>query len=421
MIINNKFLFLRVNIPKMQDKKININSLLKASLDSDEPKIDLHQLFEARTTQLGITMTQASELLSIERKSLLSLLTGESKQPNMLNVLKVAEFLEISLNNVLKSILSKQSPENIASLQSANKMTFLAKNFDIDKLYKEKFITAKNDTDSIINRVISYYGFREMQEYEDYEKNLSAILFSQPKRNFTDRMRDFAIKSAYRLFELIDNPNTYNREILKDLIPKIKPYSRDVENGLYIVCKALYNHGITVIFQKHLTTSQYRGATFIVNNKPCIVLTDLNKSYPTVWFALLHELYHVLFDYDIIATWGYHLTGEPSLVLINEEQADDFAQNFFFGIDMFNYIKPHINNQIMVDRYAKQNSIDPSFVYRGFQFFSKLYDKKDYWKAFHQFMPELSTATKKLNPMSWKDDVTLPNIAIQLKQIFEIN
>jgi len=405
----------------MQDIKINISSLLKSSLDNDVPKVDLYDLFEKRTKQLGLTLTQASELLSIERKSLLALITGESKQPNMINVLKVAEFLEISLNNALRSILSKQSAENIASLQSANKMTFLTKNFDIDKLYKEKFINSKNDVDAIINRVSEYYGLDGMQAYEDYEKNLSAILFSQPKRNFTDRMRDFAIKSAYRLFELIDNPNEFNRVKVKDLIPKIKPYSRDIENGLYIVCKALYNHGVTVIFQKHLTTSQYRGATFIVNNKPCIVLTDLNKSYPTIWFALLHELYHVLFDYEIISDWGYHLTGQPSLVLINEESADDFAQNFFFGLDMFNYIKPHINNHLIVSKYAKANNIEPSFIYRGFQFYSSTYEKKDYWKAFHKYMPNVSSATKKLNPMSWKDDVTLPKIALELKEIFELN
>ena len=92
----------------------------------------------------------------------------------------------------------------------------------------------------------------------------------------------FWVDSAYRVFKDIANPNEYNREDLKNIIIKVKPYSQDVNDGLLIVCKALYHCGVTVIAQELLPTTQVRGGTFVINDKPCIVLTDYRKSYPTV-------------------------------------------------------------------------------------------------------------------------------------------
>lgn len=112
------------------------------------------------------------------------------------------------------------------------------------------------------------------------------------------------------------------------MIVKIKPYSQDITNGLLTVCRALYNIGVTVIFQNYLTTTQVRGATFIINEKPSVVITDFNKNYPTLWFTLLHELNHVLFDFDTIEKSSYHLSDDNDLFLI-EDQANTFCKKFF--------------------------------------------------------------------------------------------
>src|SRR5258705_5225053 len=99
---------------------LNINNLLNSSLNEDGAKIDLLALFEQKAKANGISVNQARERLKIEHRSLMSILTGEAKHPNLINILKIAEFLEISLDDMVKSILSKQRSENIASLQTAN-------------------------------------------------------------------------------------------------------------------------------------------------------------------------------------------------------------------------------------------------------------------------------------------------------------
>ena len=86
--------------------------------------------------------------------------------------------------------------------------------------------------------------------------------------------------------------------------------------------------GVTVIVQTQLLTTQVRGGTFIINGKPCIVLTDLFKKYPTIWYTLIHELHHVLYDLETISLTNFHITGDPDLFLI-EEKADDFAREYF--------------------------------------------------------------------------------------------
>lgn len=398
--------------------KFKISDILKKSFE--EENVDLRDLFNTKLYELSMTENQAHKLLDIDKNSLNPILDGTVKHPNMFNVIKIADFLEISLENIISTIISKQLPDQIGKLEKVNEVSFLTKYFDIDKLLKTKLIDTKSDSGKIKNRILDFFGFEDILEYEKYDNQLNLVLYSRSKRKFTDKMRDFSIKSAFRVFELIDNPNDYDREELKDLITKIKPYSQDVENGLLIVCKALYNIGVTICVQHYLTTSQYRGATFIVNNKPCIVLTDLNKNYSTIWLALLHELYHILFDFDQIGKQGYHLTGQPDMFLVNEDLPNEFAQDYFFDRDMYNYIKPHIHNEYIVKSFAKKNNVHTSFVYRGYQHYVAEIDGGDYWKAFHDKFPNVETTLKGLSPLVWKSD-SLQTKAKVLKNIFELN
>lgn len=129
-------------------------------------------------------------------------------------------------------------------------------------------------------------------------------------------------------------------------MPKIRPFTRDIENGLVQVAKALYKVGVTVIFQPSIEKLQIRGATFSCNKKPCIVLSDLQKNYPTLWFTLLHELHHVLYDFDEINKRVFHLSsGEGDIFLMNEERADNFATEYLLSEARLRYAIGYINSK----------------------------------------------------------------------------
>jgi HTH-type transcriptional regulator/antitoxin HigA len=395
-------------------KSTDINKLLQ-SIFSEDNYVDIREVFETKLVEYNLSKTKALKLLNIDKDVFEEIISGTAKQPNFINIVKISEFLNIDINEFINVVLKNQSKENISSIENARKATFLVKNFDIKALTKLGFFNNSDDTDVLVDKVLSFFGFNSIN---DFEEQLDEPLYSRVKRNFSDKMKDFWIKSAYQSFKIIDNPNEYNRERLKDLIVKIKPYSQDLQNGLFTVCRALYNLGVTVIFQSYLSTTQVKGATFVINGKPCIVLTDFNKKYPTLWFTLMHELHHVLFDFDLIETNSFHLTGDNDLFLI-EEKADSFARDIFLSEEKFQYIKKYINNPYLVSKFAKENELHNSIVYSFFTWYQDKLYKKSYHGAFREFYPDYSESLKKLNPITW-DDKNLKQASEKIKSILEI-
>ncbi|WP_192348831.1 ImmA/IrrE family metallo-endopeptidase [Algoriphagus sp. Y33] len=396
-------------------KNIDVDKLLQ-EIFNDGDEFDVKERFEEKLGEYGVSKTKALKLLNIDKDVFDEILEGTAKQPNLIHVVKVAEFLDIDVHEFVKMILKNQNPENIASIDRARKLKFLMKNFDVKALTKRGFFDGDDDIDEMVVKALTYFGYNSIKEFEN---QLVEPLYSRSVRQFSDKMKDFWVRSAYQTFKLINNPNPYDRERLKDTIVNMKPYSQDVTNGLHTVCKALYNIGVTVIFQDYLETTHVRGATFIINNKPCIVITDYLKKYPTLWFTLMHELHHVLFDYDTVASNRYHLSDDEDLFLI-EEKANGFARDFFMPIESFQYIKSFINSPYVVDRFAKENEIHPSLVYSFFTWYQKELYGKNFYAAFKEFYPNCKTAVSKLNPVSWNEN-NIKEVSEKIKAVFEIN
>lgn len=396
-----------------------IEDLLLAAFRDEHEGLNARELFDRKTAEYGITKSKAQELLGIDKDVFEEILSGKAKQPNLIHVVKLAEFLEVGLQEMVNAVLRGQSAETIASLDRARKATFLLKHFDLKRLEALGFLEKKADLNAIVSRLLLFFGYENISAFEEA---LEEPLYSRrAKRLFTDKMKKFWVDAAYRVFQNINNPNEYDREGVKDVIAKAKPFTADVENGLLIVCRALYHCGVTVIAQAHLPTTQVRGGTLMVNDKPCIVLTDLGKRYPTVWTTLIHELHHVVFDLEVIEKTKIHLTddGQADLLLI-EDKANEFMMEYFCGLSQFQYIKPHIHNAVVVKQFAAKLQVHPSMVYNAYQFYQQKLHGQDYWRAFSADIPKSTATLSKLNAVTWKE-TSLTEIAQNLKKIFEIN
>ncbi len=395
--------------------KIDVDKLLQ-EIFNDEVSFDIKARFEEKIAEYGITKTKALKLLNIDKDVFDDIVSGAAKQPNLIHIVKVAEFLDVDVDDFIQTVLKNQNKENIIAIDRARKLKFLMKNFDVKALTKLGFFDGEDEVDELVGKVLSYFGYESIREFEE---QLVEPLYSRSKRQFSDKMKDFWVRSAYQTFKLVNNPNVYDRNSLKEVVVNMKPYSRDEKNGLYTVCKALYNIGVTVIFQNYLTTTHVRGATFIINDKPCIVITDYLKKYPTIWFTLLHELNHVLFDFETIKKSNYHLSDNEDLFLM-EEKANGFARDYFLPKENFLYIKNYINNHFVVERFAKENEIHPSLVYSFYTWYQdELYGKK-YHSAFKEFYPDYKAAVAKLNPITW-DEESVKQVSEKIKAVFEIN
>ncbi len=383
----------------MNDRKSFIRELY-AYLNDNPPT--LKELYELKIGQLNLSQSQVENILNVDKKTLQSILNQDAKRVDFTNLVKIGAFLGLSFNETLKLFTASMAIEQISDIEKARRAIFIAENFDIKALKKMKFLESVNDFEHIEAKIKKFF---QLESIYDYDSDVGTA-FSRTKKTYNNKMVDFWVKSAHAYLLKVDNPNEYNRNSLKELIPKIKSYSRNTENGLKIVVKALYAIGVTVIFQPYIAVStQIRGATFFINKKtPCIIITDLNKNYATLWFALLHELYHVLFELDKIEQNIFHLTGEPNLFLMEEEQADDFARQYFLSYDKSNYIFPLINDSFAVEQYAKENKIHSSLIYNFFCYDMQQKGKSQYWAIFNSYLLKSKDTLKDININVWSSE-----------------
>lgn len=374
-----------------------MTDLIEKLLTKENEK-GLSELLENRRNELGLSKRQLERVLNMNYNTIESAKDGNIKRFDIVNTLKIANFLNSDLSSTIELIVENIGTEAIKDLERARKAVFIVKNFDLKGLKKNDFIDSIQDFKKIEKRITKFFGFDSIYEYES---ELGHALFSKTQRSSSNKMKEFWVRSAYAYFKKINNPNEYDRDLLVDLLPKIKPYTRNVEKGLKTVALALRNAGVNLIYQPHLTTTQVRGATFLVDGTPSIVITDLNQNYATVWFALMHELHHVLYDLDQLESTKYHLTGDPDLFLVQEEKANEFARDYLFSESQIKYIKPFINNHTVVSNYAKECQVHPCIIYSAFQY--HMYEKgENYWGAFQKYFPDLQKALKGLNVAMWE-------------------
>ena len=388
----------------------DIDKLL-ADIFSKEDSLSLRELFEQRIIELDITKSQAYDALDMDKKSIAPILDNEAKQVDTIKLLKIGEFLNLGVEKTVQFYLNQNTAEKTKELNKTRKAKFIFENFDLNGLKKLGFINDIKNLPIIEKRIVSFFGLKDIFEYKD--EILIKVAFSKSKISASDKLRAFWVRTAYAQFEAINNPNEFDRDRLKRLMGKIKPYSRDEKDGFFTVCKALYYAGVTVIFQRSIPNTQVRGATFVINNKPCIIITDLFKKYGTIWFALLHELFHALYHLEDIKTRSFHLTGEVDLWLDNETEASDFARRYFLPEDQLKFITPFISNHFVVQKYAKELGIHPCLIYNFY-----CYDNPSYWSRYSKYDPGLDIPIQKINAIPF-DKETVNEVVLEIKNNLE--
>lgn len=380
---------------------------------AQDTNLSVIELIEEKKKEFGISSDrQLSEIIKVDRNSLKRLLEGEVKKVDVFSLLKINQFLGLGIDKLIQVYVSSMKPEAVKELEEVRKANFIVRNFDIQALKKEGFIQSITDFNEIENRIKSFFKLRSIF---DYQSEVGLPLFSQTKNNFDDKMKDFWVRCAFYQFKKIDNPNEYDSKALKELVPKIRAYTRFEDEGFITVARALYNVGVTVIVQSYLSKTQVRGATFAVNSKPCIVITDYRKSYDTIWFSLLHELYHALYDLDKIKKLKFHLTGEQNLFLMNEEDADFFAREILFPENKMKQIRPFINAPNIVEEFARKSKVHPSIIY-GFHCWNEKLAGNDVYKFYAKFIPKSEAALKTLRTYPLEKE-TIDQEAAEIQKI----
>jgi len=388
----------------------NIDSLLGGALE----KNNLSEIFQHRLEELELTKTSVQDILGLQYRTLEGILDGTQKLVDITNLVKLADFLQLPKEEVFKLYIESIQKNHPVNSYPSQKIKFIKENFDLVALKAAGLIESISNFQHIENRINARLGYKSIYEYKKPTLDIafSSGLF-KPKNILT---RLFWIKSSIVLLQEIDNGNEFNRESLIKYFPQILWHTQNEERGITEVIKALFKIGITVIYQPPLKGLQLRGATFSVNDKPCIVLTNYRGFYSTLWHCLLHELFHVLFDWEDIKNDSYHLTDDDNSELSvqeREKQADDFASEYLISGRRFQDIVQRIGESRYIEKFAVENHVHKSIVYATVAYFLKT-DKA--WARVRKFSPPVGIAVKNID-YSWSSQYLMEDFINEKKSL----
>jgi HTH-type transcriptional regulator / antitoxin HigA len=401
---------------KNENQESVLNGTSVYDLLTDDNIKTISRIIEEKCEEWDISQRQLSTAINISRGSLQRIMNEEADSIDVLDLLKVSNFFNIDLSDLIKIHVANAETDEIKKLESARRNGYIINNFDLKTLKSIGFINSQTDFDEIEKRIKKFFGYNSVFEYSAEPVN---FVFSRTNRNYSDKMLKFWLSIVMHQISKLKNPNPYDREKLLKILPKIRIATLDEEYGFTNFCKALYECGVTVIVESYLSKTQIRGATFIIEEKPYIVLTNLNKRLDTLWFTLAHELCHTIEDFDFISKQVYHLSGDKLLFEdeLLETRANEFAKRMLLSESNLKYIERFISVEGVVKEFAKQINIHYSIIY-GFY----LDKNPDDYPRFRPFIVSSEIATKNLEIIPWQKttlEETIPEL--RSKHSYQMN
>ncbi|KXX70610.1 ImmA/IrrE family metallo-endopeptidase [Flammeovirga sp. SJP92] len=363
--------------------------------------------------EFSISEERFCVILGITRPTLRRILENDAQKIDIFLVIKLSKVLNISTQQILQEYIDGLDIVKNNEIIQAEKRSFVASNFDLKELKKLGLIEQTKDLDKIILRLEEFFKIDSILSIKDYE----SILFSKAKLSPSETSFKIWKLCALKQAKFLSNPNPFDPQKVQAILPNIKKCIANPEKGLLAACVALWQLGITVIIQEYQPKSTVRGATFVRDNKPYIVLTNFQKRYDTIWFTLFHELYHSLYDFDTFLSTPYHIT-DPSQpdILFMEERADNWASEQILSDKLYQTAKTRINRKDFIEKLAFRLSIHPSIIYgRHLHFNSKDY-KKFNLKNNYLIPSDIAVKNLKVHSLGMKYDIE--KVVEPLKQVY---
>lgn len=134
-------------------------------------------------------------------------------------------------------------------------------------------------------------------------------------------------------------------------------YNEDVEKSLNSCRKLLNKLGIYFVICEAITNSKVRGVLTTYKNHPAIYISKRFKTHDHIWFAIMHEIGHLLKHYNsksINITYDM----ENKNIDTKEKEANKFAREIFIkDSDYNNFIKEKNFTEKSISKFAQENNI----------------------------------------------------------------
>ena len=129
--------------------------------------MSLKHMIIQREQELKISRNQLEKLLKIEKKTLNGILDNTAKRVDVVNIIKLAVFLNIRIEEFMELYINELPPDTIREIENARKSNYIASNFDLEQLTRIKFIKKSDTIDQIENRIKDFFGLNNIFEYSN--------------------------------------------------------------------------------------------------------------------------------------------------------------------------------------------------------------------------------------------------------------
>ena len=327
--------------------------------------VSLREMLAKFIQENEIIESSIADEIGIHKETLSKFLEGKAELKFM-QAIRLMKLLDLTESQLVSAYCKDINIDEASSLDKFEKLSYIMQNFDVPTLKKIGIIKSRAKIDEYEQCICDFFGFSSIYEYDD--TSLMPTLFSKSKKKILQekeaKMTTFWLKCAISSFSKIDNPNDYDKDLLFKLLKRASEFTQDEVNGYKRFVLVLFQLGITVLTQSYVSGTKSFGVTMILNGKPCIIITDMNKQYHKLWINLLHELYHVINDFEMLESMDYHLSNsETPELLLNENRADQFALDVLVNPSVQSKLRKIISFPFKVHLLAKELNISPSIIY----------------------------------------------------------
>lgn len=302
-----------------------------------------------------ITQKELSQRTGISEKHLSHVLNGTSRltEETALKLEKVLTGVPASnwLNYETKyreAVAREQSPVYSAD---PKELQLIDKRFKFSEVFNGFGWSLQKQADQMLSLL-------QISDFSQFEKVYASKGFSEATAIWLNLCREEVEVQNEHL------ENQYNQVLLKALVPELKVLadSGDTPASLAAARELLNQAGIYLVIHEPISQAKIRGALSTYKKHPTIYLSLRFKTHDHAWFALMHEIGHLVLHYskkEPIIT----LDIENGIQDEKEKAANHFAQTFFIAESAYSeFIKQKVFTTSSVVEFAKTLAIHPGLV-----------------------------------------------------------
>ncbi|MCD4713811.1 MAG: helix-turn-helix domain-containing protein [Clostridiales bacterium] len=325
--------------------------------------------------------------------------SSERHVSNLLNGnTRITEEFALKLEKVLTDVPASywlnyeaKYREQIARIEEENKLNQcdlneLAKIYRFNEVFKGLELT-------LFEQAIEMLKILKISSFDNFVPTYSdlKVAFMEDGGNFESIVVWLKICDSEAMLqnesisEVKFSKKTFLREL--DILKKIA-LNENIERSIKNCRRFLNSHGIYLTFVEPLKNSKVRGALTLVNNKPAIHISGRFKTHDHIWFAIMHEIGHLVMHFNNHETLISYNNEDGYVINKIEEEANFFARDFFLSLDSLCYFDKYKINDQSILLFAKEHNVLPGMVvarlqhdgYLSFEKFNKhkIYLNKKY-------------------------------------------